>query len=274
MKVSFIGAGKVGKAMAMYIKSKVDVLYFFDLNKEEAKAAANWIGCLTCQPDELVRSSDIIFITTSDNAIEKVAASLSAYDVNGKTFVHMSGALTSEELISLKLKGAKTCSMHPLQTFSDSKKAVEDLKAAYFSLEGDDDQLIAIVESLGNPYFRLSKNQKNKYHLSACVFSNYLVTLMNYGSRLLESIGIEEQDGLQAMKPLIEATLSNVMTKGSIDALTGPIQRGDTKTLEKHMTELNGVDLEAYQLLGKMTTEQLIMDKDKKDVLNTLWRSV
>jgi predicted short-subunit dehydrogenase-like oxidoreductase (DUF2520 family) len=272
MKISFIGAGKVGTAFGKYLSSHYEVAYINDLNQEQAKLSATYIGCQLAENDKLVAESDVIFLTVSDNFIYSLAGEIAAFDVKDKLFVHMSGALTSEELRDLKNKGAKTCSMHPLQTFSDTEKAVEDLKEAYFAVEGDDDLVESMIKKLGNPYFKLDKSQKNKYHLSACIFSNYLVTLMNYGSRMMADIGIKEEDALKAMKPLIDATLSNIMLKGTEQSLTGPIQRGDTKTVEKHMTELNGVDLEAYQLLGRMTTDELIMNDDIKSILNAIWR--
>lgn len=274
MNISFIGAGKVATAFGKYISDKVQVMYYYDLLKDAARNSAEYVGCEVADIDRLMNDSDVVFITTSDNAIESVAELIAARDIHveEKTFVHMSGALTSEELSALKTKGANICSMHPLQTFSNIDKAVEDLKTAYFSIEGDETIPLALVERMGNPYFTLTKDQKNKYHLSACIFSNYLCTLMNYGSRMLKDIGIDEKNGLKAMKPLVEATLSNIMLKGTKEALTGPIQRGDTKTIARHMNELEGLDLKAYQLLGHMTTNELIMDDDKKRVLEALWR--
>lgn len=50
--------------------------------------------------------------------------------------------------------------------------------------------------------------------MAACIFSNYLVSLMAFGSKMLKDIGIEEGVGLKAMSPLIEATMDNVMTMG------------------------------------------------------------
>lgn len=272
MKISFIGAGKVGTAMATYMSNDFDILYFHSRSPASAQEAASILGCHVAGIDTLIDESDVIFVTTNDNAIQDVVNEISLKHLKGKLFIHMSGALSSEVFIPLKESGAYTCSMHPLQTFTDTIKAVMDLKKAYFSLEGDIEQVLPIVHKLGNPYFELSKEQKNKYHLSACVFSNYLVTLMNYGSRILESIGIDEENGLKAMQPLIDATLSNIYLKGTKNALTGPIQRGDTGTLEKHMDELEGLDLEAYQLLGRLTTDALIMDKNKQSILDAIWR--
>lgn len=274
MNVSFIGAGKVGTAFGQYISNSVNVKYYHSRSKASAEKAADVVGCEVADLRHLVEASDLIFITTSDNAIESVAGAISKLDIviSKKAFVHMSGALTSRELDVLKEKGAQICSLHPLQTFSDIQKAVIDLKTAYFSVEGDKAVVESLVKELGNPYFVLDEQQKNKYHLSACIFSNYLCTLMNLGSRMLEAIGIEEKDGMKAMKPLIEATLSNIYLKGTQASLTGPIQRGDTKTLNRHMSELKGLDLKAYQLLGEMTTKELIMNDDIKNALTALWR--
>jgi predicted short-subunit dehydrogenase-like oxidoreductase (DUF2520 family) len=40
------------------------------------------------------------------------------------------------------------------------------------------------------------------------------------------------------LKPLIEGTLSNIEKVGTQDALTGPIVRGDVKTVEEHIKEI------------------------------------
>lgn len=272
MRLSFIGAGKVGTACAKYFSKHYEIQYFSSRSDASAQIAAHEVGCRVGSNEQVVNESDVIFITCGDNAIADVALAIKNFHVKDKLFVHMSGALSSEILQVLKQKGGHVCSVHPLQTFSDTKKAVEDLKNAYFSLEGDVEKVLPIIKTMGNPYLTLTKQQKTKYHLSACIFSNYLVTLMDFASRMLEDIGIEEEKGLEAMRPLIDATLSNIYSKGTQKSLTGPIQRGDTKTLEKHMSELKGLDLEAYQLLGKMTTKELIMDENKKSILDALWR--
>lgn len=274
MKISFVGAGKVGTAFGKYISRCYDVTSYYSKTDQSAQEASAYVGCRwSSDLKQIIESSDVVFITTGDNVIKEVADTISQIEVSfsSKLFIHMSGALTSDELISLRDKGARTSSLHPLQTFSSIDKAVEDLSNAYFSVEGDE-SAIPLVEALGNSYFVLSKEQKTKYHLSACIFSNYLVTLMNFGTKILNDIGIESDDGMKAMKPLIDATLSNIYMKGTELSLTGPIKRGDTQTLNKHMSELEGLDLEVYQLLGKMTTDRLIMDDNKKSILDALWR--
>jgi predicted short-subunit dehydrogenase-like oxidoreductase (DUF2520 family) len=70
-----------------------------------------------------VASADVIFLTVPDGAIETVAASLSKVlpsDLSSprpKSVCHTSGALSSAVLGSVAAKGARTASLHPLQTF-------------------------------------------------------------------------------------------------------------------------------------------------------------
>jgi predicted short-subunit dehydrogenase-like oxidoreductase (DUF2520 family) len=70
------------------------------------------------------------------------------------------------------------------------------------------------------------------------VASNYLVTLLDLAIQLIGDAGVDRQDAFKLLKPLIEGTLSNIEKTGAEDALTGPIARGDVKTVEKHIKEI------------------------------------
>ncbi|MGB5793733.1 DUF2520 domain-containing protein, partial [Poseidonibacter sp.] len=129
------------------------------------------------------------------------------------------------------------------------------------------------LKDLGNSYFVLEGNQKSQYHMAACIFSNYLVTIMAFGSEMLKQIGIDEKQGLKAMLPLVQATLNNVMTLGPEAALTGPLKRGDLLTLENHMKNVEGLNLSLYQTLMAWTSENLIDDPNQVEMLKALWRT-
>ncbi len=275
MKISFIGAGKVATSFGKYLRNNnYELLYYYSKSLSSSIKAASFTNAKSSESLlELIKESDLIFITTSDDQIENVVSDIDEldFDLSDKCFSHMSGALTSDLLIPLRSRGAKIYSLHPLQSFSDIDKAVGDLKDTYFALEGDDlEFMIQFLDKLSNPYFTLTVDQKIKYHLSACTFSNYLTTLMDFGLKMLNDIGINSDDGLKAMDPLIMATYNNIKRNGTKEALTGPIQRGDINTLSSHMSQIDGLDLEVYKSLGKMTTERLV-DSSKKNILNKLW---
>ncbi len=72
------------------------------------------------------------------------------------------------------------------------------------------------------------------------MISNYMVTLLDSGIRCFEAAGVERERVFRAIRPLIDSTLFNVQEKGTVDALTGPIVRGDCNTLEAHLRAIGG----------------------------------
>ena len=66
------------------------------------------------------------------------------------------------------------------------------------------------------------------YHAGAAIASNYLVTLYRAAARLFEAAGAPPE----ALLPLMRRTIDNGFD------LTGPIQRGDTATVDAHLAAL------------------------------------
>jgi predicted short-subunit dehydrogenase-like oxidoreductase (DUF2520 family) len=164
--------------------------------------------------------------------------------------------------VEAQKQGAAIFSLHPLQAFADDEKAFSDLFNTYFSLEGEKNRLEAVTDvllAIGNPYFTISPQHKSLYHLSACMLSNYLVTLMESGLAALEKAGIDPQQGYRAMRPLIDGSLDNIAQMGPARSLTGPIARGDAGTIAQHLASLEAMDLEniksIYTFMGLKTLE-------------------
>ena len=115
---------------------------------------------------------------------------------------------------------------------------------------------MALVEALGGEYFFIDREAKPLYHAGACVVSNYLVTLLDLGIKLLESTGIPSAMASRALLPLVHGTINNVEKIGIPQALTGPIARGDIATVSKHldcMRELAPELVKLYTVLGCYT---------------------
>ncbi|PAB61120.1 Rossmann-like and DUF2520 domain-containing protein [Anaeromicrobium sediminis] len=265
VKIGFIGAGKVGTAFGMYLKSKgFNIFGYYSKTLESAEKAASLTNSkVSTELNELIKNIDIIFITTTDDKIQQVCNGLVEKNLlsKGQIIVHMSGAHSSRILEKAKLKACFVYSLHPLQSFAQVEKAVEDLNETVFSIEGDEEK-IEIIESIlkgtGNKYFKLNSEQKSLYHATACVVSNYLVTLMDYGLSIFESIGIDKMEGYGALFPLIEGTINNIHNLGTEKALTGPIARGDIETIKSHISsfkKINKDSLEIYKLMGLKTVD-------------------
>jgi predicted short-subunit dehydrogenase-like oxidoreductase (DUF2520 family) len=103
---------------------------------------------------------------------------------------------------------------------------------------------------------RLPGGARPLYHASAAFASNYLVTLLAAAARLWQPLGGSEPQALEALLPLVRTTLDNVERTGTANALTGPISRGDVRTVRRHLKALahDAPDLlPLYRELGSQT---------------------
>lgn len=264
-KIGIIGAGVVGTAVGVVLKQKgYEITGVYDIKTESTKQLVERIGCTPhTSPQEVSRSADILFITTSDaaigNAVDTLADRKAFYE--GQIVVHMSGAQSSEVLDRAKAFSAHVLSVHPLQSFANVEGAIQNLPGSVFSIEGDSEAYetaVCIVETLQGEYFFIDRKSKPLYHAGACVVSNYLVTLIDFGVRLLESSGIPRSAGIKALLPLIQGTVNNIENIGIPRALTGPIARGDLSTVVKHLDCLEEMApelMKLYSWLGFYTTQ-------------------
>lgn len=105
MKISFIGAGKVGTAFGRYISGHHHILYYYSQSLKSSERAAEFVKAkATTSIKVLIEESEVIFITTQDKNISHVVDTIKSLELDlvNKHFVHMSGALTSEVLEPLK----------------------------------------------------------------------------------------------------------------------------------------------------------------------------
>ena len=105
-----------------------------------------------------------------------------------------------------------------------------------------------------------SPDHKTLYHAAAVMVSNQIVALADMGTALLVKCGFSEAAAAEALAPLLLGNAQSVAEKGAVNALTGPIERGDAQTVSKHLQEIRkfaaestvGQDiLTAYTALSK-----------------------
>lgn len=268
LTAGFVGAGRVGQALGLYLANhKQKISGFFSKSIASSKAAAALTGADAFDSLlALTHASDIIFITTPDMAItdiDRQAAFLINTDPKliSKIWLHTSGAYSSEQLKEIKKTGCPVGSMHPLQSFGDPKVSAKQLENTYFNIHGTGEALEAIeiiLKAAGNNYSLISAESKPLYHAGACIISNFLVTLLDSGISLMEAAGIERKKIFPAVQPLIMSTLENIRQYDTAIALTGPIARGDTETLSAHIKAIKEVipeQLELYTTMAKKTAE-------------------
>ena len=188
---------------------------------------------------EAAQASDVVFITTPDDAIAPVVSSIAWRP--GQAAVHCSGAASLDVLEHALRQGANAGAFHPLQAFSSVENGINSIPGTTFGIEGDD-QMRAYLEKLalgigGNPIF-LKSEDKPLYHLSGVMLGGLLSTLAAVSAQLWEHLGMARADGVRALAPMMGQVSVNLQTLGVPGAVAGPYVRGDVGTIRKHLETL------------------------------------
>ncbi len=242
-RVSIIGAGVVGTAIGTLLHQQgFPIAGVASRSMASAERTVRYIGEGSASSDlvETAKQAEVVFITTPDGAIASVCDDIAGKKGfrQGTTVIHCCGAHSADLLSSARSCGARILSMHPLQTLADTDQAVANLPGSFFALDGDDEAIDTgkeIIDALGGAVMVIPSEGKMLYHGAAVTACNYFVALVFQALRMFEAVGIPREKGLSALMPLIQGTVRNLERVGVPKALTGPIERGDLKTIQGHL---------------------------------------
>ena len=256
MKVGFIGAGKVGCSLYDYfVHNNIPVTGCYTRTQAKVSGTEKQTQKIfTTSIDKILTKSDVLFLTVPDDAISTVWEQVRTYPIQGKFICHCSGSLGSAVLSGIEETGAYGYSIHPMFPFKSKKTAYEDLAKALFSVEGNEEHIEEIMDLLSacpNHIVRLKSGDKPKYHAAAVFASNLAVGLINQAKELLKECGFDDEAALMALKPLAVTNMNNIFEVGTCDALTGPVERHDIKTIQKHLNAIDQEKKETYSALTK-----------------------
>ena len=185
--------------------------------------------------------AELVLLCVPDSAIAEVARSITA----GSWIAHTSGATALTALAP----HTNRFSVHPLQTIVRGR-GPEQLDNAWAAITGANQNALIrarwLAEELGLRPFELGDDMRALYHAGAVTASNYLVALHDAAARMLELSGAPPA----ALVPLMRRVIENGFE------LTGPIVRGDWKTVESHVAAIReyAPELEAmYTALAEQT---------------------
>lgn len=156
------------------------------------------------------------------------------------TIVHFSGSVILSSAFGV----------HPLQTFNDiGGYNLDDYQQIPFVIDAPGIELGELLPGLANPYYHIDPDDKTYYH-ALCVLANNVTTLLwqKFYSEMQGRFNIKQQH----LRPFLQATFDHIAADPS-KALTGPIARGDVKTLKNDITAL---DHDAFQPLLQAVAQQ------------------
>ncbi len=248
--VALVGPGRAGTALALALASRgvrTTAVAGRAADAPSTREVALRLDAPAVTVPEAGRSADLIVVATPDGAIETAAAALAASLEPGALVVHLAGARGLDALapISATRTDVLVGALHPLQTLPSADAGAARLAGAWAAIAGPP-RVEALARFLDLRPFGVADADRAAYHAAACVAANHLVALLSQVERIAAAAHVP----LEAFEPLVSATVDNVFAFGPSSALTGPVARGDTDTVARHLDSLAPDDRDAYLALA------------------------
>ena len=255
--ISILGTGPTGLGLALALKEAPDI-HIQLLGRQEKSLPKHKLKCLQATSEigrHHLAQSDIIMMAVPDNCITNYSMEI-LRDLEFQTptvLCHLSGCLPSN--ILPEQTNIYRASMHPLCALPSAETAEKRLKEAFYTLEGDVEShtlITRILCQLSNRFAFIPTTSKYLYHACAVMVSNLILGLFHGIAGELKRG--EMEDLLPHMLKLAQNNLENAENLGIGEALTGPLMRGDTDTLNRNMNAFDSEKMrEAYIALSRYT---------------------
>jgi predicted short-subunit dehydrogenase-like oxidoreductase (DUF2520 family) len=234
-----IGMGNVGLGLAMALEARgLPLTGVWNRSRDRAEAASRVLRCPVDSDTISLRGAHLVIVATADDAIAELGTRLSGMLLpTGCVVTHLSGCLPAS--ILGEVQGGGVGSMHPMLACPTPQQAVLDLPLAHWVIEGDVRAvpvLEAFVARLGARSQRIRSESKARYHAAAVMASNLVLALLRAAADEAKEAGLS---GLgPALNRLALGAVQQACERGLADALTGPVLRGDSATVERHIGAL------------------------------------
>ena len=259
--VSIIGAGRVGGAIGVALgRAGYTITAAWSQSRAGRQRAHRFLDAPILEPADAAAAGEVVFVAVPDDAIAEIATQIAPGVRKGRLVVHTSGGMSVDALDPVREAGGHIGSVHPLQTIPDPQHGADALQGASVAVTCerlDRPAVERLVRAWGGRPFPLADEHKALYHAAAVFASNYVVSSVWAAMSLMQQIGLRNAGAL--LRPLVHASTENVLARGGAKAITGPVVRGDTEVVRRHIDALHEADrtggaiTEAYRSLAKMT---------------------
>jgi predicted short-subunit dehydrogenase-like oxidoreductase (DUF2520 family) len=300
--ISFVGAGALASGLAKLLRAQGYTIAEIigregRASKRKAGALAREVGAVATTLTKARLECELLWLAVPDGAIEQVAEevaralaerrvtlrcrpqahrrrvtlrcqpqALGARARLPRIALHASGALSSDVLAALAGCGVETGSAHPMMTFVAGEPP--SLEGAWFAVEGTAAAVRAaraMAGKLGAKSFTIEPGRKALYHAFGAMLSPMLATELAAAERIGLRAGIDGRQVRRIMEPIVLRTVRNVLRGGAGKSFSGPLARGDVRTVAGHLESLEGMaELGVYRALMEYATETMPVKRSEE----------
>jgi hypothetical protein len=250
-ELNLFGAGALATQLALSLYEKrIPIKHIYSRKYEKASLLASKLASLPISgsiPDFLPKlafhATSILSIT--DDAISEFAQQLDSLE---GIVIHTAGSVPL-----LKLKKSQSAVLYPLQTFSYLRTvSFTDIPIFIESSDPKTEQLVYnLASTLSSKVIYANTEQRQTIHLLATITNNFINSLLAHVEQISNSCNID----FQLFRTLAEETIIKAFDILPTKAQTGPAQRGDLYTLEKHRSLISKLSPSFLTLYNLFTSE-------------------
>lgn len=262
LRVGVVGAGRVGAVLGAALRNAGHTLTGVSAVSDVSllRAEALLPGVPVLPADDVVSGCELLILAVPDDVLPELVAGFASAGVfkPGQFIAHTSGGYG----IGVLAPATESLPMaiHPAMTFTGTSVDLSRLHDTPFGVTAADairPVAEALVVEMGGEPIWVPEDARTIYHAAMVLGSNYLNVLVNESVSLLKEAGMENPARL--LTPLMSASLDNALRFGD-KSLTGPIVRGDARTVAKHLEALGDrpQTRAAYQVLGRLAVDRAL----------------
>lgn len=265
LRVGVISAGRAGSVLAAALRRAghdiVAVAAISDLSRLRAEALLPGVPILPAP--EVAIDADLVLLAVPDDVLPGLVRGLVDDGAlhAGQFVAHPSGRFGTDVLAPAAAVGALPMAIHPVMTFTGTSVDLARLGDCPFGVTSPASvRPVAealVVEMGGDPVW-VPEEARGLYHAAIAFGANFLMTVVLQSFDLLEEAGMS--DPRRLMAPLLSASLDNALRQGDT-ALTGPVARGDARTVAEHLRRIRATSPEAataYVALARLTADRAL----------------
>ena len=249
MKLGIIGGGRAAWAFGSGWRQAGLPLAGVSVRSGSRSELPRRLGARAVDAPELARLADLVLLALPDAALESVAPELAAAP-GLSLYFHPSGSLSSSVFGS-----ERGFSLHPLRSLVPVGDPV-DLAGTLFVFEGPEPTRAAarqIAEHLGGAFAEVTRDAKALYHASAVLGSNGVAGLLEASADLFARCGLEGAPMRRAIAALAHSAVAN--WESSPEKFTGPVMRGESRLVQRHLDALREADTDRAELYRRLAIE-------------------
>jgi predicted short-subunit dehydrogenase-like oxidoreductase (DUF2520 family) len=239
--ILIIGTGKVARHFIQFFqRSDIAIEGIMGRNKPALlELSKNYALPIREDFHDLHRTT-LVLICVSDKAVVEVAQTIPA---------QLEGAYTSGSVPLSALSQDNIGVFYPLQTFThgvelDSQSIPFLIEAKRIDLE---ERLVELAKKISSKVELADSNKRFQLHIAAVMANNFVNHLFALSKQHLDKQHID----FSLLQPLIEETVRKIKHHEPYDCQTGPAVREDHETLTKHLSTLDGLTKEFYELFTR-----------------------